>query len=126
MLKHILLVSLLSFSMASMADSDRGEHHRDMHESRYEGPVYRGPVVVHENDHYYHRDTGDVLVPMIIGGVVGYVLAQPKSTPQPQASVPSASGNSKSRIIHGEPLYQYQIIHDMECDCDKRVLNRVN
>jgi hypothetical protein len=83
MLKHILLVSLISFSMASMADGHRGEHHRDMHESRYEGPVYRGPVVVHENDHYYHRDTGDVLVPMIIGGVVGYVLAQPKSTPQP-------------------------------------------
>ena len=71
MLKHILLVTLLGFSMASMADGHRSEHH----ESRYEGPVYRGPVVVHENDHYYHRDTGDVLVPMIIGGVVGYVLA---------------------------------------------------
>jgi hypothetical protein len=66
----------------------------------------------------------DTLVPMVMGGIVGYVIRDKgilNNSPQPVViqQVPSS-------INYSEPIYQYQIIHDVKCNCDKRVLVRVN
>lgn len=66
----------------------------------------------------------DTLVPMVMGGIVGYVIRDKgilNSSPQPVViqQVPS-------NINYSEAIYQYQIIHDVKCNCDKRVLVRVN
>ena len=66
----------------------------------------------------------DTLIPMVMGGIVGYVIRDKgilNNAPQPVViqQVPSS-------INYSEPIYQYQIIHEVKCNCDKRVLVRVN
>ena len=66
----------------------------------------------------------DTLVPMVMGGIVGYVIRDKgmlNNSPQPVViqQVPT-------NINYNEAIYQYQIIHDVKCNCDKRVLVRVN
>jgi hypothetical protein len=66
----------------------------------------------------------DTLIPMVMGGIVGYVIRDKgilNNSPQPVViqQVPSS-------INYSEPIYQYQIIHEVNCNCDKRVLIRVN
>ena len=68
--------------------------------------------------------SSDNLVPMVMGGIVGYVIRDKNilnNSPQPVViqEVPSS-------INYSEPIYQYQIIHEVNCNCDKRVLVRVN
>lgn len=68
--------------------------------------------------------SSDNLVPMVMGGIVGYVIRDKNilnNSPQPVViqQVPSS-------INYSEPIYQYQIIHEVKCNCDKRVLVRVN
>lgn len=68
--------------------------------------------------------SSDNLVPMVMGGIVGYVIRDKNilnNSPQPVViqQVPSS-------INYSEPIYQYQIIHEVNCNCDKRVLVRVN
>lgn len=68
--------------------------------------------------------SSDNLVPMVMGGIVGYVIRDKNilnNSPQPVViqQVPSS-------INYSEPIYQYQIIHEVNCNCDKRLLVRVN
>lgn len=70
---------------------------------------------------YRYNTSTDVLIPVLVGGVIGYFIAKPKEPQQPliirQAPV---------TIINGEPIYQYQTIFDAECQCERRVLVRIN
>jgi hypothetical protein len=66
----------------------------------------------------------DTLVPMVMGGIVGYVIRDKgilNNSPQPVVIQQVPSG-----INYSEPIYQYQIIREVKCNCDKRVLVRVN
>jgi hypothetical protein len=66
----------------------------------------------------------DTLVPMVMGGIVGYVIRDKgvfNNSPQP-----GVIQQMPSSINYSEPIYQYQIIHEVNCNCDKRVLVRVN
>lgn len=104
MKKILAVLALIGVSTSALADG-------------YHGHPYHGyrPPVIHE----YHSSTGDVLLPMVIGGVVGYVIAQPKQQPVVVQQVPAG-------VNVNEPIYQYQVVHDAACDCDKRVLVKIN
>jgi len=63
----------------------------------------------------YYRTGNDWIVPLVVGGAVGYLLAQPRVVyvqPPP-------------RVITVEPVYQYMWITDPQCGCQKQVLIQV-
>lgn len=71
---------------------------------------------------YYYNNSGDWVVPMVVGGVIGYVIkGQQQQRPliinQP-ARVTSPPGAA--------PLYQYQTVFDPNCNCQYQVLVQVN
>ncbi len=66
----------------------------------------------------------DTLVPMVMGGIVGYVIRDKGIFNN--SSQTTVTQQVPSSINFSEPIYQYQIIHDVNCNCDKRVLVRVN
>lgn len=107
-MNKLLLALLLTVSMTVNADPLRGyvEHHGG----------YRGPVFVE----HYHNSAGDVLVPMVVGGVVGYMISnanQPKQVivQQPQVVVPQQT----------TPLYRKDTIYDTTCSCNRDVFVQV-
>lgn len=78
------------------------------------------------NTRYYgHNHSNDWIAPLIVGGVVGYIVAQPRQqtviiqqpTYQPLPSYVPANP---------EPIYQYQDIYDATCSCYRRVLVQIN
>ena len=112
MKKLILAVALLATSTVALADRDD-----------FRGRGYRGYREVHE---YHHGGGGDWIAPLVIGGVAGYVLAQPRQqtviVQHPQVVQPSPSYVP----ANGEPIYQYQDIYDANCNCYRRVLVQIN
>ena len=64
---------------------------------------------------YGYHGHNDWVVPLIVGGAVGYLMAQPRVvyvTPPP-------------RVISVESVYQYMWITDPQCGCQKQVLIQV-
>lgn len=111
-MKKILLVVLLAtLSTNALADRDdfRGR--------------YRGGYGHYEN--HYHSSSSDWIAPLVIGGVAGYVLAQPRQqtviVQQPQYQpLPSYVP------ANPEPIYQYQDTYFSDCGCYKRILVQIN
>jgi hypothetical protein len=71
----------------------------------------------------YYSNGNDVLLPLIVGGTLGYIIAQPRTivVQQPQyAPLPSYVP------ANNEPIYQYQNIYDGNCACYRRVLVQIN
>jgi hypothetical protein len=99
-MKRILLVTLLAtLSTNVLADG-------------YYGHGYRG----------HGGGGGNVLLPLIIGGAVGYIIAQPRTVvvQQPQyAPLPSY-------VPANEPIYRYENIYDANCNCYRQVLVQIN
>jgi len=74
--------------------------------------------------HGYHGHGGgnDVLLPLIVGGTIGYIIAQPRTVvvQQPQyAPLPSY-------VPANEPIYRYENIYDANCNCYRQVLVQIN
>lgn len=109
MKKILLAVALLSTSTVSLAD----------------GHGYRGGYEHYE--HHYHGGGGgpwNWIGPGLIGGVIGYELAQPRViVQQPPVVI------QQPQVIQqpmGTPVYQWQTIYDNSCLCNKQVLVRIN
>ena len=110
MKKLVLAVALLATSTVALADRDG------------RGYGYRGYREVHE---YHHGGSSDWIAPLVIGGVAGYVLAQPRQqtviVQQPQYQpLPSYVP------ANPEPIYQYQDTYFSDCNCYKRILVQIN
>lgn len=76
----------------------------------------------HGGGHYVYRPGYGWVVPSVIGGVIGYELAQPRQPnvvivqPQPVAPPPMAP-------IYVPPAgYHYEALVDASCNCYKTVL----
>lgn len=80
----------------------------------YYGPRYYGHV----------HSSNDWVAPLIVGGAVGYILAQPRQqTVIVQQPAPVVVDQPYSP---NQPIYQYQDIYFNDCNCMKRVLVQVN
>ena len=78
MKKLIAVLALATTSMTAFADPHWGGHH---HGGYYGG--YYGPQVIHQNHSYYRgSNAGDILLPMVIGGVVGWSINEASRQPQ--------------------------------------------
>lgn len=80
----------------------------------------------HYDRHYYGHGghSSDWLAPLIVGGVVGYVIAQPR---QQTVIVQQPAYQPLPQYVPAtEPIYQYQDIYDANCACYRRVLVQIN
>ena len=78
MKKLIVALTLAATSTVALADPHWGGHH-DGYYGGYHGG-YRS-----YNNHYYHGGGygyGDILVPMVIGGAIGYAINEANRQPQ--------------------------------------------
>jgi len=67
---------------------------------------------------------GNVLLPLIVGGTLGYIIAQPRQqtiiVQEPQyAPLPSY-------VPANEPIYRYENIYDANCNCYRQFLVQIN
>lgn len=67
---------------------------------------------------YGYYGTGDWFVPLVLGGVVGYLVAQPRTQYQP---LPESNP-----IPEYIPKYRREWIYDAECRCTREVLVQIN
>lgn len=123
MKKILAILALVGVSSTAFADPHWGHGYGGHDDWRRPYPGYRPPVV-HEYYGNGYSSTGDVLVPMIIGGVVGYAIHGAQQPQQPV--IVQQQPQVIQRVDPSEPVYQYQTIHDAACDCDKRVLVKIN
>jgi hypothetical protein len=136
-MKNIAFIVMALLSSHVFAEGDRhgGDHGYDRHyERHYERTYYVAPVAptVYYTPNYYpgyykppvivqtYPSTTDILLPMIVGAAIGYAVADTKT------GTNSTPVTHQTSVKPNEPIYQYQTIHDAGCDCDKRVLVRVD
>ncbi|MFZ2890276.1 hypothetical protein [Sulfuricurvum sp.] len=100
-------VVLLSSSVYAYGGHDRG--------GRYEPQRH---MKMSNNYHGHHHSNGNWVVPLVIGGVLGYVLSEPR-----QESVTYVS--SAPVVYNPQPTYQEQWVYFSDCDCQRKVLVRV-
>lgn len=126
-MKKIALTLLLLVSSQAFADGyyhDYQRHHfTPMYTPTVLPSVYYAPTYY---SGYYtppvintYPSASDILLPMAVGGLIGYALAD-------KSSSSSSSSTNSYNVNSGEPLYQYQTIHDANCDCDKKLLVKIN
>lgn len=109
-----MLGAALIFSSAVSADSNRDRG------GRYEYPRH----VKMPNNHVHitnrHHSGGNWIVPMVIGGVLGYTLAAPR-----EESVTYVQSNPAPVVYSPQPIYQEQWVYFSDCDCQRRVLVKI-
>lgn len=72
-------------------------------------------ALAHGPGYGYYHGGNDWIVPMVVGGAVGYLLAQPRVV----------YVQTPPRVITVEPVYQYMWVTDPQCGCQKQVLIQV-
>jgi len=92
-----------SLILSSSLYADRG-HDR--------GGWYEGPRHVKMA---YPRSHNNWVVPLVIGGVLGYALSEPR-----RESVTYVT--SSPAVYVPQPIYQEQWVYFSDCDCQRKVL----
>lgn len=70
----------------------------------------------HERMSYHHG--GNWVVPLVIGGVLGYALSEPRRD--------TVSYVQSNPVVYApQPMYQEQWVYFSDCDCQRKVLVRV-
>lgn len=67
-----------------------------------------------------NHHNSDWVVPLMIGGVLGYVLAEPR-----HESVTYVQNTPTPIVFAPQPMYQEQWVYFSDCDCQRKVLVRV-
>lgn len=67
------------------------------------------------SSHSSRHHGGNWVVPLVIGGVLGYVLSEPR-----RESVTYVS--SAPVVYNPQPIYQEQWVYFSDCDCQRKVL----
>ncbi|MDD2838160.1 MAG: hypothetical protein PHX59_04315 [Sulfuricurvum sp.] len=78
---------------------------------------YYSPAHHHNEGRYEHRNNGNWVVPLVIGGVLGYVLSEPR-----QENVRYVSTVQRPIVYASQPMYREQWVYFSDCDCQRKVL----
>lgn len=106
----LLLASLIATTSA-FADRDEKRGGHDRGRGGFEHHNTRNVTVV--NNHRDHR--GNWILPLVVGGVLGYALSEPR-----RESVVYAS--AAPVVYSPQPTYQERWVYFGDCDCQRRVL----
>lgn len=99
--------TVISAAMILVSSAYAGGHERG---GRYE-PVRHVKMSSHHSDW---------VVPLVIGGVLGYTLFEPR-----RESVTYIQSAPTPIVYSPQPIYQEQWVYFSDCDCQRRVLVRV-
>jgi hypothetical protein len=112
-LKPMATLVLASLIVATSAFADRDERRggHDRGRSEYEYHNSRNVTVI--NEHHDHH--GNWIVPLVVGGVLGYALSEPRRETVVYASAAPV-------MYTPQPTYQERWVYFGECDCQRRVL----
>jgi hypothetical protein len=93
--------------LSSSASADRG-HDRW---NRYDAPRHV------KMSYPSHHHSNNWVVPLVIGGVLGYALAEPR-----RESVTYVSTAPAPIVYSPQPVYREQWVYFSDCDCQRKVL----
>lgn len=103
-----------------------GQHGYPSIQGHYNG--YRGGYY---NNYQYHNDLSYFVAPALIGGIIGYGLAQPRvvtpttlySSPPITYTQPPVIYDTPQPMVYSAPIgYHYENILDANCNCYRTVL----
>ncbi|MFY9141862.1 hypothetical protein [Sulfuricurvum sp.] len=103
---NALLSAVLLFSVSANAD------YRHDRNGRYEAPRH---VKISNYNRYDGHHSGNWVVPLVIGGFLGYALSGPR-----QETVTYV--RSAPVVYSPQPVYEEQWVYFSDCDCQRRVL----
>lgn len=103
---------ILSSTVSADSHRDRGV--------RYEHPRHIKMPNNHVTISNRHHSGGNWIVPMVIGGVLGYTLAAPR-----EESVTYVQTAPAPTVYAPQPVYQEQWVYFSDCDCQRRVLVKI-
>ena len=96
---------ILSSSVYASGGHDRG--------GRYEASRHMKMSNYSRNEGHHHG--GNWIVPLVIGGVLGYVLSEPRRE--------SVNYVSSAPVVYApQPVYEEQWVYFSDCDCQRKVL----
>lgn len=101
---------ILTSSVYASGGHDRG--------GRYESPRHMRMSNYSHNDRGHHG--ANWVIPLVIGGVLGYALSEPR-----RESVAYVSSAGSSVVYTPQPVYEEQWVYFSDCDCQRKVLVRV-
>lgn len=96
--------------LSSSAYADRGGHARGGYYPSRHAPI---------SHHYNHVNW---MVPLMIGGALGYVLSEPRRESVTYIQSESSPVIYRSNVYRTEPIYQEQWVYFNDCDCQRKVL----
>jgi len=108
----VFLSAIILFSASAYASP--------AHERGYERKGHYEPVQhVRMNNYYRSNDhaRGSWVVPLVIGGVLGYVLSEPR-----RETVSYVSTVQTPTVYAPQSVYQEQWVYFSDCDCQRKVL----
>lgn len=106
---------MLTSSVYASGWHDRGGYDRG---GRYESPRHMRMSNDYHNDRRHHG--ANWVVPLVIGGVLGYALSEPR-----RESVTYVSSVRSPVVCTPQPVYEEQWVYFSDCDCQRKVLVRV-
>lgn len=110
LLTSVIGVSLI-FSSSLYADRDgRGWDRESQHGRGWDRGS--GHTRVSQNNHH-----NNWVIPLVVGGVLGYALSEPRRESVTYARAPIA--------YTPQPMYQEEWVYFGDCDCQRKVLVRI-
>lgn len=71
----------------------------------------------HSEGRHDHRGGANWVVPLVIGGVLGYALSEPR-----QENVRYVSTVQRPVVYTSQPVYREEWAYFSDCDCQRKVL----
>lgn len=114
-IQPIAAVLAAAVLLSSSAYADRGGHNRGGYDR---GGHYPARYV--QAPYYNHR--ANWIVPLMIGGALGYVLSEPRRETVTYVQSVQSPIIYPSTSYLSQPVYREQWVYFNDCDCERRVL----
>lgn len=112
-------VLLSSSAYADRGGNDRGGYGRGGHDR---GGYYPSRYVQTSHYNNYNNHRANWIVPLMIGGALGYVLSEPRRETVTYVQSVQSPVVYQSSSYSSEPVYREQWVYFNDCDCERRVL----
>lgn len=132
LLNTAVAVSLLtSTSLYADRGHDRGGYDR----GGYNRGGYRDFSPRIHNDYRPRHNAANWVVPLVVGGVLGYALSEPRRTTMTYVSTPAAPVYASPAPVYStagygvsygsQPVYEERWVYFSDCDCERKVLVQI-
>lgn len=124
-----VLAAAMMISSSAYADRDDGYRMEQRYDRGYDRSYVQRYDRGYDRGYYapsrhvrmpYNRHHDNWVVPLVIGGVLGYVLSEPR-----QETVTYTSTVRAPAVYSAQPVYEERWVYFGDCDCQRKVLVQV-